>query len=121
MGRMPRQGPMWWRTRRAEKGPHLQCANWRIALKRMILRGKNAQRGPGTSSLGRTLVPPPRAAALVQPTDEPADHEHGHPESGDHAHADEHIGKNEFGTGVEGHIAVSRANGRLSSPAPVRK
>jgi hypothetical protein len=33
----------------------------------------------------------------VQPTDEPAGHEHGHPESDDHAYADEQIGENDSG------------------------
>jgi hypothetical protein len=38
------------------------------------------------------------------------DTEHGHPESGDHSHADKHIGDNKIGAGVEGHTAVSRAD-----------
>jgi hypothetical protein len=65
-----------------------------------------------------SLFTPPSAAALVQPTDEPAGHEHGHPESDDHAHADEHIGENKFGAVLDGHAAVSRADGLLGSPPP---
>jgi hypothetical protein len=54
----------------------------------------------------------------VQPTDEPADHEHGDQESDDHARADEHIGENKSGAVFDGHAAVSRAGGVLGSPAP---
>jgi hypothetical protein len=70
-------------------------------------------------SVGRGLLfSPSSAAALVQPTDESGRHEHGHPESDDHAHADEHIGENKFGTVLDSHTAVSRADGLLGSPLP---
>jgi hypothetical protein len=65
-----------------------------------------------------SLFCPASAAALVQPTDEPAGHEHGDPESDDHGHADEHIGENKFGAVLDGHAAVNRTDGVLGSPPP---
>src|SRR5215813_13714918 len=43
------------------------------------------------------------AAALMQPNDDPFDHEHGQQERDDHAHADEHIGENDSGAALDGH------------------
>src|SRR5262249_38371003 len=48
------------------------------------------------------------AAALAQPTDEPADHERGQQERDPHAHADEHIGENYSGAALDGHDARMR-------------
>src|SRR5262249_19930521 len=43
------------------------------------------------------------AAALMQPNDDPFDHEHGQQERDDHAHADEHIGENDSGAALDCH------------------
>jgi hypothetical protein len=66
-----------------------------------------SQRSPRPSSSRTLLFSPPPSAALVQPTDEPADHEHGRQESDDHAHADKHIGEDNSGAVLDGHGRLS--------------
>jgi hypothetical protein len=56
------------------------------------------------------------AAALVQPADEPTDHEHRHQKNDDHARADEEIGENNGSAVPDAHAPVSRADGLLGSP-----
>jgi len=54
------------------------------------------------------------AAALMQPNNDPSDHEHGQQERDDHDHADEHIGENDSGAALD--CRDVRSVERIASP-----